>query len=56
MKKITHVLAVAAAAVAIFFASPAGHAVLMQYPVIAPLANGLAMIMAIYHNPIKGGN
>ena len=52
-KSITHVLAVIAAAAAGFLASPAGHAVVAQYPVLAPVAAGIAIVASLYHNPTK---
>lgn len=53
-KKLTHVLAVVIAGVATFFATPAGLAVVKQYPVLAPAVAGLAMIAALYRSPKNG--
>jgi hypothetical protein len=50
-KKATHVIAVAVLAAAGFFMTPAGQALVHQYPYIEPLASGLAVVAALYHNP-----
>jgi hypothetical protein len=52
MKTITHFLALAAAAVGLFFLTPAGKALLMQYPVLASLM-ALLTVLGLYHNPLK---
>lgn len=48
---LTHFLAAAAAATVAFFVSPAGQAVLHQYPHLAPIASGVALIAGLYHSP-----
>lgn len=51
MTKITHAFAAVAAAVYAFFLTPAGTAVLHQYPKLAAGLAGLTTIAALYHNP-----
>ena len=53
MTKVTHVLALVGAAVWAFIATPAGQAVLHQYPVIAGLVGAVSTVLVVYHNPIK---
>jgi hypothetical protein len=53
-KTITHVYAVAVVAVAGFFMTPAGIAVLAQYPKLVPIVTGIAGIAAVYHTPKAG--
>ncbi len=50
----THWLAGAVAAVSAFLASPAGTALLHQYPKLVPIVLGLSAIGLTYRNP--GGN
>jgi hypothetical protein len=52
MKIITHVYAIIAAAVGAFLLTPAGVAVLMQYPRLASLL-ALATVLGVYHQPVK---
>lgn len=52
MKKATHFIAVGILAIAAFFATPAGHALLMQYSWLAPLST-LIGVGAVYFNPNK---
>ncbi len=51
-KKITHVLAVVAAAAAGFIATPAGKALLGQYPVLSAAGAAILAVAALYHNPV----
>jgi hypothetical protein len=51
LKAIEHVLAVAGAAVAAFTMSPAGQALIHQYPILAPVAGALGFLIAFYHAP-----
>jgi hypothetical protein len=53
-KKITHVYAVIVVAAAAFFMSPAGIAVLAQYPKLVPVVTGIAGLAAVYHTPKTG--
>jgi hypothetical protein len=53
MKIITHVYAVIVAAASAFLATPAGIALLHQYPKLVPIIAGLAGLAALYHNPAK---
>jgi hypothetical protein len=53
MKKVTHVLAAISAAIVAFSVTPAGQAVIHQYPVLSGIAGALGAISAWYHNPIK---
>lgn len=50
MKKVAHVLAVTLAAIAGFFLTPAGKALLMQYPFLMPISMLLAGALT-YFNP-----
>jgi hypothetical protein len=52
MKTITHWYALAAAAVGTFLLTPAGKALLMQYPWLASVL-AIATVAGIYHNPNK---
>jgi hypothetical protein len=52
-KGITHLYALIAAAVGSFLVSPAGQAVLMQYPHLASVISAISIILALYHNPSK---
>ena len=51
IKVVTHVLAGAAVAIAGFFVTPAGQAIIKQYPVLSPIAAGLALVLSLYHDP-----
>jgi hypothetical protein len=51
-KTITHVFAVALAAVAGFVVTPAGQAVIHQYPVLSGLAGVILTLAAVYHVPV----
>jgi hypothetical protein len=53
-KTITHVYAGVVVAIAAFFMSPAGMAVLAQYPKLVPIVTGIAGLAAIYHTPKTG--
>jgi hypothetical protein len=51
LSKLTHFFAAAVAAAATFFATPAGLALLHQYPHLIPIVGGLAAIGLTYRNP-----
>ena len=51
MKKITHIFAVIASGVMIFVATPAGQAVIHQYPVISAVLGAIGALTAVYHSP-----
>lgn len=53
MKKVTHVVALIVVTGAAFCVTPAGQALVHQYPVLAPIAAGLATLAALYFNPQK---
>ncbi|HEX5424370.1 MAG TPA: hypothetical protein VFW94_12540 [Candidatus Acidoferrales bacterium] len=50
-KKVTHVFAVALAAAATFVVTPAGKAIIGQYPILSAAAAGILALAALYHNP-----
>lgn len=50
-KKITHVFAFVGAAVMGFVASPAGQAVVHQYPIVSAVLGMAGAIIAVYHAP-----
>jgi len=52
MNKLTHVLAVVLAGAAAFAVSPAGKALVMQYPQLASVVAIVVAISALYHQPI----
>jgi hypothetical protein len=52
MKTITHIYAAVAVAVGGFLLTPAGVAILHQYPRLASLL-ALAAALGVYHNPVK---
>lgn len=52
MKRITHVIAVGLATVAAFFMTPAGMALVHQYPRLAAVSTLVGM-GALYFNPTK---
>ena len=55
IKGIAHVIAIAGATVAAyvihFAASPAGQALLHQYPFVAPFVGALGVFVAVHYNP-----
>jgi len=53
MKTITHVFAFIGAAVWAFLATPAGQAVLHQYPILSAIIGALGTVGLVYHNPLK---
>jgi hypothetical protein len=53
MKNITHVFAFIGASVWAFLATPAGQAVLHQYPILSALAGAVSTVFVVYHNPLK---
>ena len=55
MKKITHVLAVAASAVVVFVVSPAGQALIHQYPILSGIAGVIGALVSVYHDPNSAG-
>ncbi len=52
MSKVTHGLALTAAAIGAWFLTPAGKALILQYPWLASAVAFLA-IFGIYHTPQK---
>ena len=50
-KKITHVFAVVFAGAVGFAATPAGQALIHQYPVVSGMAGVLTALFAVYHDP-----
>lgn len=52
-KNITHVLAVVLSAVAGFVVTPAGQAVIKQYPVLSGVTGVVLMLAAVYHIPVN---
>jgi len=52
VKTITHVYALIAAAIGAFLLTPAGSALLTQYPKLASLL-AVATVLGIYHSPAK---
>ena len=53
MKAITHVFAVIGAAAWGFLATPAGQAVLHQYPILSALVGAVSTVFVVYRNPLK---
>jgi hypothetical protein len=51
-KKLTHVFAAVMAAAAAFVVTPAGKALLSQYPALSAAAAGILALAALYHNPV----
>jgi hypothetical protein len=51
ISKLTHILAIAGAAITAFVLTPAGQAIIHQYPKLAPIAGAVATLFAVYHNP-----
>lgn len=51
-KKVTHAFAAALAAAAAFVVTPAGKALLEQYPVLSAAAAGILALAALYHDPV----
>jgi hypothetical protein len=51
LKTITHILAAAALAVWGFILTPAGQAILNQYPKLASAFAGITTLFALYHSP-----
>ena len=52
-KGITHFLAAAAAAIWGFMLTPAGQALLQQYPKLGAAFAAITTILALYHSPVK---
>jgi hypothetical protein len=52
IKKITHVFAAALATAAAFVITPAGKALIGQFPILSAAAAGILALAAVYHNPI----
>ena len=50
-KNITHILAVALSVVAGFVVTPAGQAVIHQYPYLSGAAGVILTLAAVYHVP-----
>lgn len=51
-KNLTHYLALGLAAVASFVVTPAGQAVIKQYPWSSGLAGVILTLVAVYHIPV----
>jgi hypothetical protein len=51
MNRVTHYLALLAASITAFLLTPAGQALLLQYPKLASLIAGATWIAALYRNP-----
>lgn len=51
-KKVTHVFAAALAAAAAFVITPAGKALVGQFPLLSAAAAGILALAAVYHNPV----
>lgn len=51
-KKITHIFAVILGAAAAFIATPAGKALVDQYPLVSAASAGVLALAALYHNPV----
>lgn len=54
MKKLTHIIAVILTAATAFLVTPAGIALVHQYPIVAALAAALA-VATTYFNPKANG-
>lgn len=52
-KKITHIFAVVLGAAATFIATPAGKALVDQYPLVSAVSAGILALAALYHNPVS---
>lgn len=52
-KKITHVFAVVLSGAVAFAATPAGQALVHQYPVLSGVVGVIGVLGAVYHNPNK---
>lgn len=50
-KRVTHVLAAIGLGIVGFIVSPAGQALIRQYPIISGVATGVAALAAVYHVP-----
>jgi hypothetical protein len=50
-KKVTYAIAVGVAAIAAFFVTPAGQALVHQYPVLVPIAAGFGVLATLFHDP-----
>ena len=53
--KITHFAGLALAATGAFLVTPAGQALIQQYPHLEPVAFMIASLVALYHKPTQGG-
>jgi hypothetical protein len=51
ISKLTHIIAIIGAAATAFLLTPAGQAIIHQYPKLAPIAGAIATLFAVYHNP-----
>ena len=52
-KKITHIFAAVIFTATAFATTPAGQALLHQYPIASAVAAGITTIAGIYHQPAK---
>ena len=51
MKKATHIFAWGLAAVAAFMVTPAGQALVHQYPIVSGISGVILALAAVYHEP-----
>jgi hypothetical protein len=51
ISKLTHLMAIAGAAIAAFAMTPAAQAIIHQYPKLAPVLAAILTLGSIYHNP-----
>lgn len=51
IRKATHIFAAALVLASAFAVSPAGQALIHQYPVLSGVAAAIAALVAVYHNP-----
>jgi hypothetical protein len=51
IKKVTHVLALVGVAIVTFVASPAGQAVVHQYPWLSGIVGAIGTLVLVYHKP-----
>lgn len=55
-KKFTHVLAVILGGAVAFAASPAGQALVHQYPILSGVLGVVSVLGAVYHNPMTASS
>lgn len=54
MRRFTHVLALLATSAYTFMLTPAGQALVHQYPILTAVVGGLTTVLALYHQPKEG--